>query len=197
MNVDRLEEEVRDLLQDEVASHTFLLDGLEGRVATELAGRLPRSGPLGFLRRLLAPSRGARLGQLAVVGATAVIFLVVGAFLAGRFPLAVRQAPAGTGVGLQAATGAGGGNQVLFIMPAPNAHSVAVLGTFNNWEPTPLTKNKDGIWTASLDLAPGRYEYAFVIDGRWLGQDPMADEYVRSFGEYNSVRYVSREGDGA
>jgi 1,4-alpha-glucan branching enzyme len=81
-------------------------------------------------------------------------------------------------------------------MPAPNAKSVAVLGTFNNWEPTPLTENKDGIWTASLTLPPGRYEYAFVVDGRWWGQDPLADEYVHSFGEYNSVRYVGKAGDG-
>jgi hypothetical protein len=196
MNVDRLEQEIRDLLADEVAGHAFLLDGLEGRVATELAGRLPRCGPLGFLRRLVAPTRGARLGQLAVVGATAVIFLVVGVFVAGRFPSA-RESPLAISTPLAAVAEAQAGSQVLFVMPAPNAGSVAVLGTFNNWVPTPLTKNKDGIWTASLTLSPGRYEYAFVIDGRWLGQDPLADEYVHSFGEYNSVRYVGREGDGA
>jgi hypothetical protein len=47
-----------------------------------------------------------------------------------------------------------------------------------------------------LTLPPGRYEYAFVVDGRWWGQDPLADEYVHSFGEYSSVRYVGKAGDG-
>jgi len=196
MNADRLDEEVREALQAEAATHAYLLDGLEGRVVTELAGRLPRSGPLASLRRLLAPSRGARWGQLAVVGATAAVFLVIGALLGGRLALGPREPVAGPAPALAAAE-ARGASQVLFVIPAPNAHSVAVLGTFNNWEPTPLTRNKDGIWEASLSLAPGRYEYAFVIDGRWLGQDPQADEYVHSFGEYNSVRYVGREGDGA
>jgi 1,4-alpha-glucan branching enzyme len=73
-----------------------------------------------------------------------------------------------------------------------------VVGNFNDWEATPLSdENGDGIWTASIPLPPGRYEYAFVVDGRWWGQDPLADEYVRSFGEYNSVRYVGQVGDGA
>ena len=72
------------------------------------------------------------------------------------------------------------------------------LGNFNDWEATPLSDDDgDGIWTASIPLSPGRYEYAFVVDGRWWGQDPLADEYVRSFGDYSSVRYVGRAGDGA
>jgi len=71
-----------------------------------------------------------------------------------------------------------------------------VVGDFNAWEATPLTdENQDGIWTASIPLQPGRYEYAFVIDGRWWGQDPLADEYVRTFGQYSSVRYVGGGGD--
>jgi hypothetical protein len=195
MNVDRLEQEIHDLLHAETASQAFLLEGLEGRISTQLAGRLPRFGPFGFLRRLLAPTHGARVAQLAVVGATAVLFFVGGAFLADRLPFSQGTSPAGSAP-LVSAARSSGENQVLFVMPAPNAKSVAVLGTFNNWEPTPLTENKDGIWTASLTLPPGRYEYAFVVDGRWWGQDPLADEYVRSFGEYSSVRYVGKAGDG-
>ncbi|MBI3875935.1 MAG: glycoside hydrolase family 13, partial [Verrucomicrobia bacterium] len=39
-------------------------------------------------------------------------------------------------------------------------------------------------------LAPGRYEYLFVVDGRWLS-DPGADEAVPNrFGGWNSVREV-------
>jgi 1,4-alpha-glucan branching enzyme len=91
-----------------------------------------------------------------------------------------------------------GQNKVLFVMPAPGADSVSVVGNFNGWEATPLADdNKDGIWTASILLPDGRYEYAFIVDGRWWGQDPLADGYVHSFGEYNSVRYVGQVGEGA
>lgn len=197
MNGDRLEEEVRDLLRSEVSCEAFLLEGLEGRITTELAGRLPRSGPFDVLRRLLAPTRGARIAQLGVVTATALLFLVVGAFLAERLPFYDGGVPAHP-VALTGGSASGTESQVLFVMPAPKAQNVAVLGTFNGWEPTSLSdEDKDGIWTARIALPPGRYEYAFVVDGRWWGQDPLADEYVRSFGQYNSVRYVGRAGDGA
>jgi hypothetical protein len=46
-------------------------------------------------------------------------------------------------------------------------------------------------------LPPGRYEYAFLVDGSWRGQDPDADEYIQSFGQFSSVRYIGRGGDDA
>ena len=88
--------------------------------------------------------------------------------------------------------------KVLFSCKAPDAREVYLAGSFNGWEATPLADpDGDGIWMASIPLPPGRYEYAFVIDGRWWGQDPLADELVRSFGDYSSVRYVGHVGDGA
>jgi len=191
MRVNDLDETIRDALQREEAARSDCLEGLEDRIVTEMAGRLPKRGVLGCLKELLAPTRQARLAQLAVVGATAVIFLLGGMFLADRLPLF----HTGTHVPVLAT---GKGNEALFVMPAPGAHSVTVVGNFNDWTPAPLSdKDGDGIWTARLPLPPGRYEYAFVVDGRWWGQDPLADEYVRSFGEYNSVRYVGQAGGGA
>jgi len=189
MREDNLEETVKNVLQREVSDEAFHIEGLEERIVTELAGQLPQSSFLEALKRLLAPTRGARLGQLAVIGATAAVFLVLGAFLVGHLPFLE---------GNPRAAVTPSGNKVLFIMPAIEAQSVTVVGSFNDWEATPLSdENSDGIWTKSISLPPGRYEYAFVIDGRWWGQDPLADEYVRSFGEYNSVRYVGLAGDGA
>ncbi len=193
MKEDNLDQLLRDTLKQEVAQEAFLLEGLEDRIMTELSGRTPRRGFGDLLKRLLAPTREGRIAQLVVVGATAVVFLVLGAFLGDKIPLfkATRHvAPA-------VATAAGE-DEVLFVMPAPNAKSVAVVGNFNNWSPTPLSDpDGDGIWTARIPLPPGRYEYAFVVDGHWWGQDPLADDYVRSFGQYNSVRYVGRVGEGA
>jgi 1,4-alpha-glucan branching enzyme len=87
---------------------------------------------------------------------------------------------------------------VLFSLSVAGAKVVSVVGSFSEWEPVALSdEDRNGIWTTEIPLAPGRYEYAFIIDGRWLGQDPSADEYIRSFGEYSSVRYVGGGGDGA
>jgi 1,4-alpha-glucan branching enzyme len=84
------------------------------------------------------------------------------------------------------------GTEACFVLPLLDATDVSVVGSFNAWEPIALSDDDgDGIWRVSISLPPGRYEYAFVIDGRWWGHDPLADEYVRSFGEYSSVRYIT------
>ena len=194
MRADNLEEALKGVLQQEVSVEAFHLEGLEERIVTELEGRLPKRGFLSVLKQILAPTRGARLGQLGVIGATAVIFLLLGAFLVGRAPF-LGVIPSETP---RISAAAECGDAALFLVPAPGAQSVTVVGNFNGWEATPLSdEDGDGIWTASIPLPPGRYEYAFVVDGRWWGQDPLADEYVSSFGDYNSVRYVGRAGDGA
>jgi len=152
------DELLRDALRDEVKSAAESLNGLETRIASELEGRLPRLRPSDWLRQLLAPTRAGRIGQLAVVTATAAAFLVLGVFL---------------------------------------AHEAILVPGSERLAPTPLSDdNNDGIWTATIPLTPGRYEYAFIIDGRWWGQDPLADDYVSSFGQYSSVRYVGGGGDG-
>jgi hypothetical protein len=182
---------LRDTLRLEVATATPCLDGLEDRIVAELGDRRPRLGFSGQLRQLVAPTRAGRWGQLAVIGTTAAVFLFVGSFIAGNVSFAPAWQQA------EPSLAAHGGKEVLFVVPALNAKNVAVVGDFNAWEATSLADdNEDGIWTASIPLPPGRYEYAFVIDGRWWGQDPLADEYVRSFGQYSSVRYVGGGGDG-
>lgn len=193
MRKNEIDDILRDALRQEVAESTAGLVDLEERLVMELAERRPRLRVSDWLRQLLAPTRGGRIGQLAVVGATAAICLLVGVFVAHQFGFDGGT----TGIRLSPSRAASGSHEVLFVLPALDATDVSVVGNFNSWEPTALSDdNNDGIWTASIPLPPGRYEYAFVIDGRWWGQDPLADEYVQSFGEYSSVRYVGG-GDGA
>ena len=193
MRQNEIDDILRDTLRQEVAETTAGLVGLEERIVIELGERRPRLRVSDWLRQLLAPTRGGRIGQLSVVGATAAICLLVGFFVANQFGL-----DDGTpGIRLTPSRAADGSHEVLFVLPALDATDVSVVGNFNSWEPTALSDDdNDGIWMASIPLPPGRYEYAFVIDGRWWGQDPLADEYVQSFGEYSSVRYVGG-GDGA
>ena len=60
---------------------------------------------------------------------------------------------------------------------APEATNVFLAGTFNNWDPqaSPMERAPDGVWQIALDLAPGQYEYKFVVDGRWCCEPGRED----------------------
>lgn len=76
-------------------------------------------------------------------------------------------------------------------LAAAGASSVAVAGSFNAWQPEPAAQIGDGVWVKELFLSPGRYEYLFVVDGRWQS-DPNARELVPNpFGGQNSVLVVN------
>jgi hypothetical protein len=70
-------------------------------------------------------------------------------------------------------------------------HTVAIAGDFNNWDPqTNILEDPegDGIWTGTLKLEPGRYEYMFVMDGENWFPDPNALRYVKDgFGNKNAI----------
>ena len=71
----------------------------------------------------------------------------------------------------------------------PDAKSVFVAGSFNDWSPskTPLSRTRDGKWVGELTGISGRHEYLFVVDGQWL-PDPNAIESVQNpYGGRNSV----------
>ncbi len=74
-----------------------------------------------------------------------------------------------------------------------NAASVAVVGSFNDWDSSKnvLTRSPDGVWSTNIMLPPGRYEYQLVVDGKWIA-DPSAQQKAESeFGTANSVLIVA------
>ena len=81
---------------------------------------------------------------------------------------------------------------VEFTLRWPQARSVAVAGTFNDWDAnrTPMSPSPAGAWQAAVWLPAGRYEYRFIVDGQWIS-DPGARECVQNtFGSTNSVLVV-------
>jgi hypothetical protein len=78
-----------------------------------------------------------------------------------------------------------------FMLIAPGATSVSVVGDFNDWdgEATPLRlASNDGVWSVDLPLPPGRYKYNFLVDGKRFVADPVAPRAVDAeFGTPNSV----------
>jgi len=75
------------------------------------------------------------------------------------------------------------------------AHTVAIAGDFNGWNPQEnLLEDPegDGIWTGTLKLEPGRYEYMFVLDGEKWFPDPNALRYVKDgFGNRNAILEIN------
>lgn len=72
------------------------------------------------------------------------------------------------------------------------AKSVCVAGDFNGWSKAAHCMTKTGeSWSLDLKLAPGRYQYLFVIDGQVWRPDPGAFlNESNGFGGKNSVLIV-------
>ena len=86
-------------------------------------------------------------------------------------------------------TGAAGSPRLLvqFRLQAADASTVRLAGSFTNWQSQyDLHQTSPGIWTITLPLPLGVYDYAFVIDGqRWVA-DPYAQAVDDGFGGTNS-----------
>ena len=82
---------------------------------------------------------------------------------------------------------------VRFAVEAPGAVHVAIVGDFNGWDPAglPLHRMADGrTWEVEVGLTPGRYAYAFVVDGRLARDSSAAESGADDFGVPNSVVLV-------
>src|SRR5256886_10569586 len=79
-----------------------------------------------------------------------------------------------------------------FVLVAPRATHVALVGDFNDWDATgtPMRRTgREALWTAVVPLVPGRYHYAFFVDGsRWLADPSAPVARDEDYGEPSSVR---------
>ncbi len=74
---------------------------------------------------------------------------------------------------------------------AADAHSVYLVGDFNNWDEsaTPMDHLKSGAWKTTLELEVGReYQFRYLVNGSQWHNDWDADAYVPNpFSGDNSV----------
>lgn len=94
-----------------------------------------------------------------------------------------------------AATTADSIQVVQFVLVAPGAQTVALVGDFNDWQAgaTPLRAAAAGrVWSVEVPLTAGRHRYAFVVDDdRWV-PDPAAPRAAGDdFGTPSSVVTVA------
>jgi Glycogen recognition site of AMP-activated protein kinase/Carbohydrate-binding module 48 (Isoamylase N-terminal domain) len=84
------------------------------------------------------------------------------------------------------------GNRRFFLAGKLAAREVYLSGTFNSWSTlrTPMAKTDSG-WVVDLELAPGKHQYKFIVDGRWM-TDPWNLKHEDNFhGDLNSVYFVT------
>lgn len=179
------------------------------------AGRLPRivpsrqftakvlarldATPKGLFARLNDWMRITRTLEWNVARAMAAA-CVVAVALAGllRWPVErMSEAPVAAVGGSSQVIPTGSGQTEVYVrlvLLQPEAHSVSVAGDFNGWNPgsTRMERSEGGIWSATIRLNPGRYQYMFVIDGKEWIADPLADEATGDgFGSHNAVLDVT------
>jgi hypothetical protein len=178
------------------------------------AGRLPKITPsrqftAGVLAKLDAQPKGFldRLAELFTVPrtlewnltgalATACVALVAVWALMQIRPERIVEVPVAATPAQTVSLGSGQETKVYvrLVLLQPEARSVSVAGDFNGWNPaqTKLERSEGGMWTVTIALKPGRYQYMFVIDGKQWIADPFAvDGAGDGFGSQNAVLDVS------
>ncbi len=168
----------------------------DARVMAELrADRAPRLTPWQWLVRP-RPIQLSPLGGLGFAGALAAAVLLA---VSLRDPQVT--VDAATAAQVAESTSAGSiarpvslpespVQTVQFVLRAPTASSVTLVGDFNDWDTasTPLQKGTGDLWTITIPLTAGRYTYTFVVDGKRWVPDPSAPRApVDDFGQPSSV----------
>jgi 1,4-alpha-glucan branching enzyme len=77
--------------------------------------------------------------------------------------------------------------------PTMDCRDVKIAGDFTEWQNGAIVMSKSsrsGEWTASVRVAPGEYQYRFMIDGNWY-TDPSTERSTNPFGSDNSILRVS------
>jgi len=173
-----LERAIEGLKAPPELSPDFTVRVMASIAADETPERAPR--PRWWRRRWTI-----EVTPLSLAAAAALGVLAVGLSRAGR------EGPVPTVVETAAlATSTPAAQVTQFLLVAPGADSVSVVGDFNDWSATatPLARaNGDGLWWVTVPLSPGRYRYAFVVNGTVWRPDPQTSVVEDEFGRPNSV----------
>lgn len=137
------------------------------------AARSPRKPRAGLAARLWAPRTFTLRPAFGLAAAALAVFAWV--------------AQSATPVPDRAATPAVQRLVVDFRLSAPDAGTVSLVGDFNSWRPGhQLRQVSPGIWSVSVRLEPGVYDYGFIVDGKSLRLDPLAPSVSDGFGGESS-----------
>lgn len=85
--------------------------------------------------------------------------------------------------------------RVQFVLVAPDAKKVAVVGDFNGWDASHAAyqaqKRGGGVWSVTAPVPVGHHRYSFVVDDSLWVADPTAPRIVdNDYGLTNSAIVV-------
>jgi hypothetical protein len=158
----------------------------DGRVM-RVVRTMPRHARFGLWSRLTTPrtvtvtpwSWGMLAASLVLFAAFGVFRTVQTVGAAARTPVAAKSTS----------------QRVQFVLVAPNASKVAVVGDFNGWDAShsgyQAFHRGGGVWSVTAQVPVGHHRYSFVIDDSLWMADPTAPRVVdNDFGLPNSALVV-------
>ena len=78
---------------------------------------------------------------------------------------------------------------VTFTVHAEAGQDVRLAGSFTDWETKAKKmtfKKTNGVYSATVKLAPGEYQYKFIIGDKWATDDQNAEFVPNDKGTFNS-----------
>jgi hypothetical protein len=153
---------------------------LDGRVMDDVRA-LPRHVRRGVWSRLITP-RTVKVRPLpwALLAASLVLVAGLAGFVAVR-ALGEDSAPPVTSL-FHAAQAPAAKQRVQFVLVAPTARKVAVVGDFNGWDAEhagyQATHRGGGVWAVSAQVPAGHHRYSFVVDDSLWMADPTAPRAI-------------------
>lgn len=167
---------------------------LDARVMNAVR-RLPRHARFGLWSRLITP-RTVTVTPLVwgMLAATVAAFAVLGAMHAGA-DLDRAAKPIASALFPKAPAPS---QRVQFVLVAPDAKKVAVVGDFNGWDASHAAYQAEhrggGVWSVTAPVPLGHHRYSFVVDDSLWVADPTAPRVIDyDYGMPNSAIVVQEE----
>ena len=72
------------------------------------------------------------------------------------------------------------------------AEEIYLVGSFNNWEEDNIPMHRrNGKWTTSLEIPPGKHYYKYIVDGEWITDPSHRLTQSDQRGNLNSVLLIN------
>jgi hypothetical protein len=183
---------MRDLAR-ELRAHVSVSENFDARVMAAVRA-MPRHRRFGLWSRLTTPRRRTvTITPLSwgLIAASVGLFALLGA--AHAYVDVNRAAkPIVAALGPKKETPK---QRVQFVLVAPDAKKVAVVGDFNGWDASHAQYQAQhrggGVWSLTAPISAGHHRYSFVVDDSVWVVDPYAPRVIdNDFGVANSALVV-------